>query len=202
MADRHLPALLAAAPHGPVRLAGYCHGGLAAMELARRLEADGRTVERVVLIDTFSINARPAMRALQPLAALAGTLAPGNLGRKIRRSLMPSLWVLARHVLARDPTILRRTARTLRSGTMRAWDASQRTTYYRAMAKYRPPRLRTDVACLLCEEYAQRPEYAAAPWRGLAGTVQSSNIPGEHNTCVSRHLNELAHSLNRVFAGA
>ena len=54
MVRRYLPDMQAAAPNGPIRLAGYCHGGLAALELARRLEGAGRTVEKIVLIDTFS----------------------------------------------------------------------------------------------------------------------------------------------------
>ena len=33
MVGRYLPHIEAAAPNGPIRLAGYCHGGLAALEV-------------------------------------------------------------------------------------------------------------------------------------------------------------------------
>jgi acyl-CoA synthetase (AMP-forming)/AMP-acid ligase II/thioesterase domain-containing protein/acyl carrier protein len=196
----YLPHMEAAAPTGPVRLAGYCHGGLAALEIAGRLERAGRTIERIVLIDTFSINARPFMRLAVPLVSLASRLAPGALGTRLRRSAMPSLWVLVRHLLQGDRTIARRVTRTLRSGSMRAWDASQQTTYFRAMSRYVPPRIHADVICLLCEEFSAKKAYAAAPWKQLAMNVRSETIPGQHNTCISRHVGELAACLNRMMA--
>ena len=200
MAARYVAGVQAAAPDGPVRVAGYCHGGLAALELVRRLEAAGRTVEKVVLIDAFSLNARPTLRPIVSIVSWMGRRLPGDLGRKVGRSGMPSVWVLATHLLRRDPTILRRVAKTAHSGSMRAWDASQRTTYYRAMAKYLPPRIRAVIVCLLSDEYVGRKEYDAAPWRRLAPHVQSGRLPGQHNTCVSTHVGELAERLNREFA--
>jgi acyl-CoA synthetase (AMP-forming)/AMP-acid ligase II/thioesterase domain-containing protein/acyl carrier protein len=200
LASLYLAGVQAAAPDGPLRVAGYCHGGLAALELVRQLEAAGRTVEKVVLIDAFSMNARPLMRPIVPIVSWMGRWLPGELGRKIGRSGMPSVWVLASHLLRRDPTILRRVTKTARSGSMRAWDASLRTTYYRAMAKYLPPRIRAEIVCLLSEEYVGRKEYDAAPWKRLSPHVQSGRLPGQHNTCVSTHVGELAERLNREFA--
>jgi len=200
MVAHYLPAIERAAPSGPLRLAGYCHGGLAALETAHRLERAGRRVEKVALIDVYSLNARPSLRALDRLAAVAGQFVPGAWGARIRRSAMASLWVLASHLLRGDLQILARTSRTLRSGTMRAWDDSQRTAYFRAMARYRPAPVRAGIVCLLCEDYAGRKEYAAAPWRRLAPVVRAETLPGEHNTCVSRHLGALAERLNRLMA--
>ncbi len=200
MASRYVAGVQAAAPEGPIRVAGYCHGGLAALELVRRLEAAGRTVEKVVLIDAFSLNARPVMRPIVSIVSWIGRWLPGGLGRKIGRSGMPSVWVLASHLLRRDPAILHRLTKTARSGSMRAWDASLRTTYYRAMSKYLPPHIRADIVCLLSEEYVGRKEYDAAPWKHLAPHVQSGRLPGQHNTCVSTHVGDLAERLNREFA--
>jgi acyl-CoA synthetase (AMP-forming)/AMP-acid ligase II/thioesterase domain-containing protein/acyl carrier protein len=202
MVAHYLPAIERAAPAGPLRLAGYCHGGLAALETAHRLEQAGRVVETVALIDTYSLNARPGLRALQRLAGLAGRLVPGPWGARIRRSAMTSFWVLATHLLRGDPRILARASRTLRSGSMRAWDSSQRTDYFRAMAKYLPAPLHAGIVCLLCQEYAGRREYAAAPWRRLAPVVREAVVPGEHNTCVSRHVGALADRLNRLMPAA
>jgi len=200
MASRYVAGVQAAAADGPVRVAGYCHGGLAALELVRRLEAAGRTVEKVVLIDTFSLNARPVMRPFVSIVSSLARWLPGGLGRRIGRSGMPSVWVLATYLLRRDPTILLRMARTAHSGSMRAWDSSQRTTYYRAMSRYLPPRIRTRIVCLLSDEYVDRREYDAASWIHLARHVRSGRLPGQHNTCVSTHVGELAERLNREFA--
>jgi acyl carrier protein len=199
MTSRYLAGVQAVAPSGPIRVAGYCHGGLAALDLVRRLEAAGRTVEKVVLIDTFSLNARGVMRGVVPVVSWLGRTVPGALGRKLQRSGMPSVWVLASHILARDPAILRRVTKTARSGAMRAWDSSRRTIYYRAMSKYLPRRISAAVICLLSEEYAGRKEYDAAPWARLAPQVQCGRLPGQHNTCVSTHVDVLAQRLNQEF---
>lgn len=200
MALRYLPDIRALAPSGPVRVAGYCHGGLSALEVVRHLESEGRTVDKVVLIDTFSINARPLMRGIVPVVDFAGRFVPGELGRRIRRNGTPSLWALAGHVMKGERSILRRATRTVMKGSHRAWDTTLRTTYYRAMSKYLPPRIRANVICLLCDDYAEKKEYDVAPWKRLAPSVSSDITPGEHSTCISRHLGELAERLNRMLA--
>jgi oxalate---CoA ligase len=198
MARRYLPHVVAAAPYGPIRLAGYCHGGLAALEVARQLEAVGRDIEHVILIDTFSINARPAMRALVPAVSRAFGLLPGRSGHKLRGRACASLWRLAIHILAGDQAIASRVTRTVRNRSMQFWDDSRRTTYYQAMSRYLPPPVAADVICLLCDEYRPKKEYAPGPWSRLARSVWVGGIPGDHNTCISRHADELAACINRM----
>jgi amino acid adenylation domain-containing protein len=53
LVERHLAAIRRVQPHGPYRLIGYCMGGVLALETARRLQAQGETVERLILIDSF-----------------------------------------------------------------------------------------------------------------------------------------------------
>ena len=199
MASRYMADVQAAAPVGPVRVAGYCHGGLAALELVRRLEAAGRRVEKVILIDTFSLNARPLLRLIAPVVAGLGRVLPGAIGHTLQRHGMPSVWTLARHLVNRDPAILRRVSRTARTGSMRAWDSSLQTGYFRAMSKYVPSGIGAAIICLLSEEYAARKEYDATPWARLARHVQRGNLPGQHNTCVSTHVDALAQHLNQQF---
>jgi thioesterase domain-containing protein/acyl carrier protein len=52
LARRYLAALDAAAPSGPICVAGVCMGGLVAFEMACQLRQRGRTVGMVALIDT------------------------------------------------------------------------------------------------------------------------------------------------------
>jgi hypothetical protein len=113
---------------------------------------------------------------------------------------MPSLWVFASHFLQGELAFLRRTRRMLAKGAMRVWDGSRRTDYYRAMSQYLPPRVQGEVICLLSEEYATRKAYDPAAWKHLARQVRVDRIPGEHNTCVSRHVGDLADCLNRMLA--
>jgi acyl-CoA synthetase (AMP-forming)/AMP-acid ligase II/thioesterase domain-containing protein len=196
MVSLYVPYVERVAPSGPVRLIGYCHGGLAALELARRLEAAGRTVEKIVLLDTISLNARTPLRMAEPVVRLAAMAAPGTAARKLDRSGMTSLWVLSTHLLSADPTVAFRVARTLKKGSMRAWDESQRTTYYRAMAKFVPTGIKADILCVVCEDSAARPEYAVGPWHSIAGSVEALTVPGDHATCISDHAAALADRLN------
>jgi acyl-CoA synthetase (AMP-forming)/AMP-acid ligase II/thioesterase domain-containing protein len=196
MVSLHMPYVERVAPSGPVRLIGYCHGGLAALELARRLEAAGRTVEKIVLLDTISLNARAPLRMAEPLVRLAAKAVPGPAARKLDRSGMTSLWVLSTHLLSGDPTVAFRVARTLKKGSMRAWDESQRTTYYRAMARFVPTGIKADILCVVCEDSAAKPEYAAHAWQSIASTVDTLTVPGNHASCISEHAAALADRLN------
>jgi thioesterase domain-containing protein len=62
MAQDYKQALDAAGICGPYRLGGHCNGALIALELAHQLEAEGRKVELVAMIDALSLNTRPSMR--------------------------------------------------------------------------------------------------------------------------------------------
>jgi amino acid adenylation domain-containing protein len=59
-ADDPLPAYAAALaeaqPDGPLRLFGYSGGGNLGFELTKHLEAQGRTVEALILLDTFRLD--------------------------------------------------------------------------------------------------------------------------------------------------
>lgn len=51
MAEERVRGVRQVLPHGPYLLGGYCAGGLVALEMARRLKADGDDVPLVVIID-------------------------------------------------------------------------------------------------------------------------------------------------------
>ncbi|MEM7483550.1 MAG: thioesterase domain-containing protein, partial [Acidobacteriota bacterium] len=54
----HIATLTAARPKGPVHLCGWSVGGLLASEMARQLEAAGRPVTSLILVDTHPGTAR------------------------------------------------------------------------------------------------------------------------------------------------
>ena len=193
MARRYLTHMLAAWPTGPFRLAGYCHGGLAAWEIAHQLEEAGRTVEQIVMIDTFSINARTPIRAAaHALSAASGVVG----GPAMRERGMLSLWALTRRVLQKDRAILKRAVRRLSQGS--TVGESRQSSYYRAMAKYLPPPIGGDVVCLLSHEYSTKKEYSPGAWKGLAHSVRSQSVPGRHNTCITTHVGELATTMSQL----
>jgi len=197
MVQHHLPHIEAIAKNGPIRLTGFCNGGLAALETAAQLEKAGHTVKTVTLIDVFSINARPFPRLIASLISLAGRVVPGRAGFRLRRDGMLALWSAIRLLLG-DESIIRRVTRKMRWGALQTWHQSSRALYYRAMAQYIPRPIRADVICLLSEDALARKDYATGPWKRLAASVRHAPIPGEHLTCVSRHGGELAACLNRM----
>ena len=142
------------------------------------------------------------MRALVPAVSAALRLVPGRMGHRLRDRTVASLWRFATHLLAGDRAIARRVTRTLRNRTMQFWDDSRRTTYYQAMSRYLPPRVAAELICLLSDECRPKKEYATAPWRHLARSVRVGGIPGDHNTCISRHADDLAACINRMIAAA
>jgi thioesterase domain-containing protein len=101
MARRHVAELRKVQPAGPYRLAGFCVGGLVALEMALQLQAAGEVVERLIIIDSAAINAR--LRLVRPLLALV----PGSARVRQQRqaALMKRLrryYIRLRHVLRLD----------------------------------------------------------------------------------------------------
>ncbi len=56
MASDFIDEMTADDPDGPYTLLGYCFGGTVAFEVAVQLEAAGRPVEMIILIETFTPN--------------------------------------------------------------------------------------------------------------------------------------------------
>ena len=208
MARTYVPHLLAAWPQGSFRLAGYCHGALACWEIAHQLEQVGRKVDSLVMIDAYSINARPSVRAVVGALNAVGALAPASLGRKVHDKLMPALWSGVRRILQRDREFVQRVFRRVshRNGHPHPSTGgagagqSLRWSYYQAMSNYVPPRIDAEVVCILSDEYAPRAEFSSALWNPLARRVVYEQVPGKHNTCITSHVVDLASALNRHLA--
>ena len=201
MASRYIPELLALQAYGAFQIAGYCHGGLAAWEIAHQLERAGRKVESLVLIDTFSINARPMVRGIVRAVNALGGLAPGDIGHKLKARGMPAVWAGTRRLLQKDRAILWRVAKRLYGGQPGAAN-SLRTAYYHAMSNYLPAPIKARVVVVLSDEYTRKKEFSADAWRNLAPHVGQEHVPGKHNTCITSHVGELAQALNRHLAAA
>ena len=204
MARSYLAELLAAWPEGSFRLAGFCHGGLTAWAVAHELESIGRDVESVTLIDAYSVNAHASIRFIARALSAFSIIASRPVGDRLRKSGMPIVWTLSRSVLNRElaffPRVLRRVRNRHFSAMAPGWAGTLQKAYFNAMSKYLPPRIGADVHCLLSEEMALKKEYASDAWKPLARGVRYESLPGDHATCLTRHVDELATKISNVLA--
>jgi len=100
MAEHAIGVMTTVQPQGPLLLIGYSAGGLVALEAARRLEAAGREVPLVVLLDTYPSRAtwpfgchveilvRQAFRALGTLRRLPLREVVDDAARRLRSLLL------------------------------------------------------------------------------------------------------------------
>jgi len=124
-------------------------------------------------------------------------------GRKLKEKGMPAVWSGARRLMQKDRAILWRAARRLYNGqSQHSASGLLRMAYYRVMANYLPPPIAARVVAVLCDDYARKKEYAADVWKALAPQVGQERVPGNHNTCITSHVGELAEAMNRHLAPA
>jgi len=180
LTERYLAAVQAAGVTGPYRLGGWSMGGLVAYEMAQRLAAGGRPVERVVLVDTKvpragagtpsdaeltaayvrDVAATLGWRGDPPTAAELAELAPSQRLATVERWLAAS--GLMPHGLPAED--LRRRFVVFRA-------------HYLAQLSYRPPASRVPVALVRPMNHSRRAE----PWRALAGDLLTvKELPGDH----------------------
>ncbi|MFZ5637358.1 MAG: thioesterase domain-containing protein, partial [Pseudomonadota bacterium] len=112
MAARYVDAVLRIRPQGPFRLAGWSLGGAIAHEMARQLEASGREVDGVALVDwrgsddASSARQEPDDALLWRLGGRSGPSAgPASAGPGTRSGEAP------------DPAVIAMRRRLFRAGT-------------------------------------------------------------------------------------
>jgi Thioesterase domain len=147
MAKSYLPHLLAAQPSGAFCFGGFCNGGVLAWELAHQLETLGREIEYVVLIDTRSLNARLAFRAIDRLAKLVAVIARGNIRNKFKFNAMRAIWARVKQGVYYGP-------------------------YFPAISNYVPPKLKCEIVAVLSEESRGLDVFSTVPWRHLSHKIR------------------------------
>jgi oxalate---CoA ligase len=183
--------LLAFQPSGSFLIGGYCTGGLLAWEVAHQLLQAGRQVETVLLIDTLSLNSRWPFRAARRLTdGIAGVAWSKAWKRRLNRSAMPALWVLARETYTNG---LQWMAQSLPAKPL--FDERD-VPYFRAMANYIPPTLDCELVAIACQKNANAFEWSTGAWVPLVRHVRQAIVPGEHMTCITTHVEALANLMN------
>ena len=173
MTRRYVPQVEAVAPTGPLG------GGLVQWRPCRARtrgspRGRGRTVEKIALIDTLSLNARLscADRAHGFLGRPhhAGRPWPQASPQRHAYGVGPCQShpaVRSRHSLAGDEDRAQRIDARL--------DSSRQTTYYRAMSKYLPSRIRAEIICLLRRSAPRRRHMTPRPGPPRAACAERSS---------------------------
>jgi thioesterase domain-containing protein/acyl carrier protein len=200
LARRYVDELSAADPHGPYLLAGWSMGGLIAYEMARLLEAAGRPVGLVALLDSALPGPRDGVRAeaeaLRRLVADLG-LEPDDLaldepGFRQQRT---------EDRLARVLDHVRRSgvmpADTDLPGFRRLLDTA--AVHLEAVRRYVPGPYGGAVTLLDAEESLGGEQTHVRRWRELAGGVVRHVVPGNHHTMLrAPNVAALAERLSAV----
>lgn len=87
MADLYVEEIRVAQPQGPYAIAGYSFGGFVAVEIARRLIAQGQEVEYLALIDTFAAPAGGSSSLLKNFFRLPAQEKASYLSRKVQKKV-------------------------------------------------------------------------------------------------------------------
>ncbi|ARU62804.1 hypothetical protein CBW65_18870 [Tumebacillus avium] len=203
IAERFLAEIQAVQPQGPYRLAGWSFGGVAAYELARRLEGQGQEVEFLGLIDAMLIDpAGGAARAEGHTEEVALIHQAAQLDMDL--SLLQGLSVDAGLDL-----VLRRAHELHRlpeGTTPESMRQKMRVTMNNGVAgfSYVPPgAVRADLTLFRCSEVPPQPELERPlvdpeQWSPYTqGTVNVIPVPGDHHSLfLPPNVQELAEQLN------
>ncbi len=211
MAADRVRVLRAFQPRGPYLLGGYCNGGLVAYGMAHQLVAAGETVALLVLVDASALNVRFTWlrRLVAGLGALIGldqteqarwfgvTRSLAVELRKRPRAFAPTL----RHLIQQRMP-LRVGAAAVRAHDSRALERVYHEAgrvYRDIMDRYVPPRYDGRVVLLHTRTMeARAPHDPTAGWSQVASRAELQRIAGEHQTCVTEHLDDLAARLSGI----
>jgi acetoacetyl-CoA synthetase len=202
MAAFYLQTLDAENFGGPYLLIGYSFGGLVALEMAQRLQQQGREVALLVLVDTYPhprfMKAPIRMRLFvkrmkghaqnmqQMRAPQAFSYFMKGVERKVRRQL---------HLAAApDEDVFPENARlTPRAAALRRVNQK----LYLAYTRYQPRFYRGDIKFVNTARRLFFPADPATVWKHLAIGFEVDEIPGDHLSIVTSQYEGLAAALTR-----
>jgi amino acid adenylation domain-containing protein len=215
MADDRLEALLSVQPSGPYLLGGFCAGGAVVFEMARRLRARGERVDLVVLIDTHATNARfrawsnlvdgiaPVVR-LSPEQRSALFRRGRTFLRGLRRASRHGVHEAALFVVKKPYFVLKGAARRESVSPPAPLDPRQAIWlhYHNALEDYVPGRYSGRVVLFRSSHLdGKAPGNFNAGWQHVCDAIEVHAIAGDHRTCVTTHVDELAEKVKACLDG-
>ena len=213
-------------------LGGHCNGGVVALEMAHQLRAAGERVKVVVLVDMPAPTycRRALRRTVDVLARLRGLSPEGRaeLDLRIARALEGVAWwacyyqdrlrILARSgVPAQADFVWRKLAgaawhvlgglgdRPASKGGAPTHPASAALAeplqaYRRTIRRYVPAPYAGPVVLFRAEELPAK--RADLGWSRLLPRLEVAVIPGDHHTCITRHVTAFATRLEEFIQSA
>ncbi len=192
MAADYVAAVRTVQPKGPYRLAGFSFGGLAAFEMARRLEAMGETVAELILLDSkvdkrflpAAERARLLVRRLAHHARRMGRMSPVQVLAYLRDR---ALALVGRRAPPPPPHDIPPRLQAVRDGIVAA------------TGRYRPGPYGGEVLFVRAGTPEEIPFDAASAFRGAArGGVTETVAPGDHDSMIEPpHVATLAAMLSQ-----
>ncbi|MDX1952010.1 MAG: amino acid adenylation domain-containing protein [Verrucomicrobiota bacterium] len=202
MAEYYVERLKAFQPKGPYYLAGWCYGGVVAVEMARQLRVIGDRVAFVGLMETVAMapglsNFRYYLHRLHALGRMSPTRWAEYVREKIkyRRNSKIANRMRFRQVSADQ------------SGAQDPWLLQLEHVYNTNLAALNGYRSRWfDGKVTLFNAADQDPALIPDPqygWVGLAREIEIHSVPGNHDTMLSEpHVRALAAEFQRCLAAA
>jgi acyl-CoA synthetase (AMP-forming)/AMP-acid ligase II/thioesterase domain-containing protein len=220
MAEEYKRVLDAAGVSGPYCIGGYCNGALTALELARQLERAGQEVRFVALIDAISINTQPAMRQISRIVqAIVNSTARGNDRQRRVESVMSVIWWAYQWLVAEPHpqwslfrSLAWRATRKARRLVFGGRDATKtgdsavkavgensgdvlEEVYHQRMAGYVPMPVSAPILSIVSEGATRHGECSATGWRNFTSQHDVAIVPGEHQSCITTHIDIIASHL-------
>ncbi|MCB0013838.1 MAG: amino acid adenylation domain-containing protein, partial [Anaerolineales bacterium] len=196
--DHCLAGIRSVQPQGPYMIGGLCFGGIVALELARKLRAEGEEVQLVLMIDSF------APGSITPKVSEAGTdvqrsmkvqyhlqnlrqYGPGYLWGRVRKQLWRRNWQRLQNLYVRLGRPLPEQFRDVEEANTIASDSYQARPYD------------GDVTLFIASEKEAWNDYA--PLNGwdhyIQGELAVENVVGGHLSVYDEpHVQDLARKLN------
>jgi non-ribosomal peptide synthetase component F/thioesterase domain-containing protein/aryl carrier-like protein len=216
MARDYLPRVRALQPSGPYRVGGFCASGLVAYELARLLEAEGESVERVVLINASPMPAR-TIAPLDLVMRLAGL--NRRLGPQIRTTICYNL-ARVHAALVRGPrstaeVLFERLAALARRGTNSAARVADPQPFEKrrgeertensfghvvAAFTYHPKPFQGTVTLIWGMAQHISPDLPRRDWEGVAKNVRLIPMAGGHVEQLSERVDDLARAIETALS--
>jgi|GEM_PF-138691 len=182
LAGRYVDELTRAEPHEPYLLAGWSMGGLIAYEMARRLEASGRPVALVALLDSAPVGPldgdRVEEESLRHLMADLG-LQPDGLAFDEAGSAGERTDDRLNRLLDHARRVGALPADMGLPGFQRLLDTA--VAHLEAVRRYVPGPYGGVVTLLDAEESLGREQAHVRRWHELAGSVVRHVVPGDHS---------------------
>jgi thioesterase domain-containing protein len=213
LAARKRKALRKLQPHGPYLLGGFCVGAVIAYEVARQLEAEGEQVSAVLLIEPEigDVLARSHLRVVNQLA-LRRRPARDKVQVFVRgmkkierlRNVWRSPWQEKTAFVINNTKKLLPKVRGDGKGENTPLDGENDDDANWALAAYQwiltsyvPRRYSGRVTMLLTRQQMEEAPFIVKQWRKAASQLRVERIPGNHLSCITTHLEEIAKKIRK-----